>query len=268
METRQEKRAGNQTLKKKKWYQDILLCTVGIILGLLMLLQFSIYLIFRPEHPITWEDKRAVIEYCEYKYSGKAAIKESDAIQYGVDQTRFDEYTVQMDSDLFHVNVSVTDFDWSGSGHHNIHKSIMGDDRQLDKIREAMVQMLIEQMSLPEPDRVVFRVSTAYEDKYNTSIQTYYDGSNIREVYNKEGIDAIFLYKDIDLSQYQDQRGILPYNSASGDYFGRLLLCEIMDSGVMDDFGYDSDTVVDALEYTTKYNGRKWVEIVRHGPLE
>lgn len=114
----------------------------------------------------------------------------------------------------------------------------------------------------------MFRVSTAYEDKYNTSIQTYYDGSNIREVYNKEGIDAIFLYKDIDLSQYQDQRGILPYNSASGDYFGRLLLCEIMDSGVMDDFGYDSDTVVDALEYTTKYNGRKWVEIVRHGPLE
>ncbi|MFQ9703981.1 MAG: hypothetical protein ACLR0U_21415 [Enterocloster clostridioformis] len=80
-------------------------------MGLLMLLQFSIYLIFRPEHPITWEDKRAVIEYCEYKYSGKAAIKESDAIQYGVDQTRFDEYTVQMDSDLFHVNVSVTDFD-------------------------------------------------------------------------------------------------------------------------------------------------------------
>ena len=68
METRQEKRAGNQTLKKKKWYQDILLWTVGIILGLLMLLQFSVYLIFRPEHPITWEDKRAVIEYCEYKY--------------------------------------------------------------------------------------------------------------------------------------------------------------------------------------------------------
>ena len=59
----------------------------GDYLGLLMLLQFSIYLIFRPEHPITWEDKRAVIEYCEYKYSGKAAIKESDAIQYGVDQT-------------------------------------------------------------------------------------------------------------------------------------------------------------------------------------
>lgn len=33
METRQEKRAGNQTLKKKKWYQDILLWTVGIILA-------------------------------------------------------------------------------------------------------------------------------------------------------------------------------------------------------------------------------------------
>lgn len=53
-----------------------------------------------------------------------------------------------------------------------------------------------------------------------------------------------------------------------GDYFGRLLLCETMDSGVMDDFGYDSDTMVDSLEYTTKYNGRKWVEIVRHDPLE
>ena len=270
MEAEQKEQTGNKTWKKRNRKRNIFLWTAGIILGLLLILyalfQLLGYLMFLPEYPITRADKRAVIEYCENKYHGKAVIKESEAIQYGVDRTRFDKYTVQMDSDVFHVNVSVSDFDWMNPGPRSLHKNIIGDDRQLDQIQEAMVDMLIDRMSLPEPDRVVFRAGRWEE--YDTSIETYYDGSNIREVYNKEGIDAIFLYKDIDLSQYQDQRGILPYDSVFGEYFGHLLLCEVTDPEIMNDYGNDEDTVIDVLEYTAKFDGEKFVEIVRHGPLE
>lgn len=238
-----------------------LLWTAGIIIGGFALMQFMLYMMFRPEYPITRADRRSVIEYCGNKYGGKAVIKKAEAIQYGVDRTRFDEYTVGMDDDVFHVNVSVMGTDYGQAGGDGPNKSIMGDDRQLEEIRDAMVELVLGRTNLPEPDRVVFYVSSAVGDKYSSSIRMYYDGGNIEDVYNEEGINAAFLYRDIDLSKYGRLRHILPYDSGSGDYFGNLDVCREKNP---EDFRYshDNERVIEALRFSTEFNGKNRIETV------